>query len=57
MFLIRKSEYSVNLLTKQNKIDSLANSLAKMEDSIRNMMKAVVDESTNVSEMLLQAKK
>ena len=45
-------EISENLLTKQDEIGSLANSLDKMQSSIRAMMKAVVDESTNVSQML-----
>ncbi|SHJ40779.1 methyl-accepting chemotaxis protein [Lutispora thermophila] len=50
-------DISKKLLTKQDEIGSLANSLVKMQDSIRNMMKAVVDESTNVTEMLLTINK
>lgn len=46
-------DISKKLLVKQDEIGSLANSLDKMQNSMRTMMKAVVDESSNVSEMLI----
>lgn len=45
-------EISKKLLRKDDEIGSLANSLEKMQSSMRIMMKSVVDESTNVSQML-----
>jgi len=43
---------SKKLLSKHDEIGSLANSLDKMQNSMRTMMKAVVDESSIVREML-----
>jgi len=43
---------SQKLLAKQDEIGSLANSLDKMQNSMRTMMKAVVGECANVSQML-----
>jgi methyl-accepting chemotaxis protein len=48
---------SKKLLAKKDEIGSLANSLDKMQSSIRSMMKAVVDESSNVSQMLIEINK
>jgi len=45
-------EISKKLLAKQDEIGSLANSLDKMQSSVRTMMKAVVDECADVSKML-----
>ncbi|WP_326512617.1 methyl-accepting chemotaxis protein [Clostridium intestinale] len=50
-------DISKNLLEKQDEIGILANSLDKMQSSMRTMMKAVVDESSNVSQMLLSINK
>ena len=43
---------SKKILSKKDEIGSLANSLNKMQHSIRTMMQAVVNESSVVSEML-----
>ncbi len=40
------------LLAKKDEIGILANSLDKMQNSMREMLKAVADESSNVSQML-----
>ena len=48
---------SQKLLAKKDEIGILANSLDKMQSSIRTMMKAVVDESSNVSQMLIEINK
>lgn len=45
-------DISKKLLVKRDEIGSLANSLDKMKSSMREMMKAVADESFTVSEML-----
>jgi len=45
-------DISKKLLAKKDEIGSLANSLAKMQNSMRTMIKAVIDESSNVSQML-----
>ncbi|MFU0826982.1 MAG: Chemotaxis protein [Lachnoclostridium sp.] len=50
-------DMSKTLLTKQDEIGNLANSLSKMQSSMRTMMKAVMDESSNVSQMLISIKK
>lgn len=50
-------DISKKLLAKQDEIGSLANSLAKMQSSMRTMMKAVADESSNVSQMLMSINK
>jgi len=46
-------DISEKLLVKQDEIGNLANSLEKMKSSIRDMLKSVVYESSNVSEMLV----
>ncbi|NLZ49105.1 MAG: methyl-accepting chemotaxis protein [Clostridiales bacterium] len=43
---------SKDMLAREDEIGSLAKSLEKMQNSMRTMMKAVVDESSMVSEML-----
>ncbi len=45
-------DISKKILEKQDEIGSLANSLDKMQNSLRTMMKSVVEESSNVSLML-----
>lgn len=54
--VISTGDFTVNipekLLSKQDEIGTLANSLDKMQNSIRSMIKAVVDECTNVVKML-----
>lgn len=46
-------DISKKLLSKKDEIGILSNSLDKMQSSMRSMMKAVVDESSNVSQMLI----
>lgn len=46
-------DISKKLLTKQNEIGKLANSLNKVQNTMRTMVKAIVDESSNVSQMLV----
>lgn len=50
-------EISQKLLDKQDEIGSLAKSLDKMQSSMRTMMKAVVEESSHVSQMLTNINK
>lgn len=45
-------DISEKLLTKEDEIGTLSKSLSKMQSSLRTMMKAVVDECTNVGQML-----
>ncbi len=51
------ADISKKLLAEKDEIGNLANSLDKMQSSIRTMMKAVLDESSNVSQMLTDINK
>jgi len=50
-------EISKKLLAKHDEIGSLTKSLEKMQNSLRSMIKAVIDESADVSQMLTEINK
>ena len=50
-------EISKKLLAKHDEIGSLTKSLEKMQNSLRSMIKAVIDESADVSQMLIEINK